>query len=489
MEQMTGRSGESRRQKFRPKGIRQRWLFNNISVVLAAMLLLTVVMCAALYSYYYGAMQSELETRANSTAGYITRYASETYGTFYKFAGDLVQDFGDADKLEMQVLNARGQVLFSSLGMVPGARPSTSEAETAFVSGKVETFVGISSTTGERLISTSAPVFDENGGLLGAVRYVTSTRLLDAQLLRLYLMIGGLMIFLSGIIILANSLFIRSIVAPVLQINQLAQTIKSGQYGARLDVAFNDEIGELCETLNGMSAELARMEQVKNDFISSVSHELRTPLTAIKGWTETLMDEDDAALRSAGLRIVQKETGRLNQMVEELLDFSRMESGRLRLNTEPVDLRGELYDSVFIYRDMLAQEGLRVEYTEPEMPVVVNADRNRMKQVFLNVIDNAGKYGRDGDRVEVSMAAEDGVCVVHIRDFGQGIPAEELPRVKEKFFKGSAKGRGTGIGLAVCNEIVELHGGTLEVSSTYGEGTDVCIRLPLQTYKLEDQET
>ena len=198
MEQMTDRSGESRRQKFRPKGIRQRWLFNNISVVLAAMLLLTVVMCAALYSYYYGAMQSELETRANSTAGYITRYASETYGTFYKFAGDLVQDFGDADKLEMQVLNARGQVLFSSLGMVPGARPSTSEAETAFVSGKVETFVGISSTTGERLISTSAPVFDENGGLLGAVRYVTSTRLLDAQLLRLYLMIGGLMIFLSG---------------------------------------------------------------------------------------------------------------------------------------------------------------------------------------------------------------------------------------------------------------------------------------------------
>jgi signal transduction histidine kinase len=311
---------------------------------------------------------------------------------------------------------------------------------------------------------------------------------LDSQLLRLYLLIGALMIFLSGVIIFANSLFIRSIVGPILQINQLAQTIKSGQYGARLDVAFNDEIGELCNTLNGMSAELARMEQVKNDFISSVSHELRTPLTAIKGWTETLMDEEDAALRGAGLRIMQKETGRLNQMVEELLDFSRMESGRLRLQTEYVDLRGELYDAVFIYRDMLAQEGLRVVYTEPEEPVVVNADRNRMKQVFLNVIDNAGKYGRDGDRVEVSIAAEAGNCVVHIRDFGQGIPAEELPRIKEKFFKGSAKGRGTGIGLAVCNEIVELHGGTLEVSSTYGAGTDVCVRLPLQIHKSEEQE-
>ena len=113
MEQMTDRKKTSRWERFRLKGIRKRWLLNNISVVLAAMLLLTVVMCAALYSYYYGAMQSELETRANSTAGYITRYASETYGVFYKFSADLVQEFGDADKLEMQVLNARGQVLFS----------------------------------------------------------------------------------------------------------------------------------------------------------------------------------------------------------------------------------------------------------------------------------------------------------------------------------------------------------------------------------------
>lgn len=488
MERMTDAENRSLLQRLLPKGIKRRWLLNNISVVLVAMLLLMVVMDAALYNYYYGAMQAELETRANSTSGYIARYASETYGEFYNFAGDLVQEFGDADKLEMQVLNSYGRVLFSSLGMAAGAKPSTTEAQTAFVSGKTETFIGNSSSTGQRLISTSAPVYDQNGKLLGAVRYVSSTKLLDQQLLQMYLIIGGFLVCLSGIIIVANSLFIRSIVSPILKINQLAQTIKSGQYGARLDVEFDDEIGELCTTLNGMSAELARMEQVKNDFISSVSHELRTPLTAIQGWTETLMDEEDQVLRSAGLRIVQKETGRLNQMVEELLDFSRMENHRLRLQTEPVDLRGELYDAVFVYQDMLAQEGLRVVYDEPEQPVVVNADRNRMKQVFLNIIDNAGKYGKGGDRIEVSIAAENTACVVHIRDFGQGIPAEELPRVKEKFFKGSAKGRGTGIGLAVCNEIVELHGGMLEISSVYGQGTDVCIRLPLLMHKAEEQD-
>lgn len=488
MEQTTGSANKKRWERFLLKGIKRRWLLNTVSVVLAAMLLLMLVMDAALYSYYYGAMQSELETRANSTASYIARYASDTYGTFYNFAVDLVQEFDDADKLEMQVINPRGRVLFSSLGIVAGARPSTNEVETAFSTGKAATFIGVSGSTGERLIATSAPVYDQNGTLLGAVRYVGATRLLDGQLLQMYLLIGGLVIFLSGIIILANSLFIRSIVGPILQINQLAQTIKSGQYGARLDVAFNDEIGELCTTLNGMSVELAQMEQGKNDFISSVSHELRTPLTAIKGWTETLMDVEDAALRSAGLRIVQKETSRLNQMVEELLDFSRMENNRLRLQTEPVDLRGELYDAVFVYQDMLAQEGMQVEYDEPEQPVIVNADKDRVKQVFLNVIDNAGKYGKDGDRIQITMTAEQGVCTVHIRDFGQGIPADELPRVKEKFFKGSAKGRGTGIGLAVCNEIVEMHGGTLEVSSEYGQGTDVCIRLPLHTQKTEEQE-
>lgn len=475
-------------EKLHPRGIKQRWLFNNISVVFAAMLLLMLVMDAAIYSYYYGFVRTELETRANSSSGYMDRYANENYSQFYLFAADMVQDFGDADKLEMQVLNAYGRVLFSSLGMVAGSKPDTTEVEMSFATGTTETFVGNDPTTGQRLIAASAPVYDRDGNLLGAVRFVTSTRLLDAQLLRVYLLIGGLLILLSAVIILANSLFIRSIVGPILQINQLAQTIKSGQYGARLDVAFDDEIGELCGTLNEMSVELARMEQVKNEFISSVSHELRTPLTAIKGWTETLMDEDDAALRSAGLRIVQKETGRLNQMVEELLDFSRMESGRLRLQTEPVDLRGELYDAVFIYRDMLSQGGVQVVYNEPEEPVMVNADKDRMKQVFLNVIDNAGKYGRDGRRIEISMAAGNGLCQVHIRDFGQGIPAEELPRIKEKFFKGSAKGRGTGIGLAVCDEIVALHGGTLDVSSVYGEGTDVCIKLPLMGVKPEDKE-
>ena len=266
----------------------------------------------------------------------------------------------------------------------------------------------------------------------------------------------------------------------MVKINGFAKKIAGGQYGAKINSDYDDEIGELCDTLNEMSSALSQAERTKNDFISSVSHELRTPLTAIAGWTDTIEGSlDDPKLASQGLEIIKKETRRLSQMVEELLDFSRIEGGGLRLQTEPFDLRGDLYDAVFTYTDMLRQEGLRIEYEEPDEPLMVFADRNRMKQVFLNIIDNAGKYGKDGDRVRVSAEAVDGSCVVHIRDFGQGIPPEELPYVKQKFYKGSAKGRGAGIGLSVCSDIVEMHGGTLDIQSTVGEGTDVIVTLPL----------
>ena len=267
----------------------------------------------------------------------------------------------------------------------------------------------------------------------------------------------------------------------MLQINELAGRIAKGQYGARLDVAFDDEIGELCSTINNMSAEIAKMEKIKNDFISSVSHELRTPLTAIGGWAETIeSDLDDKETATSGLEIIKKETRRLSQMVEELLDFSRIESGALKLQTELFDLRGELYDAVFTYNEMLRQNGLEIKYSEPDEPIMVVGDRNRLKQVFLNIIDNAGKYGKDGDTVEISISKEGANAVVRITDNGVGIPESELPFVKEKFYRGSAKGRGAGIGLAVCSEIIALHEGSLDIDSVYGEGTEVTITIPAE---------
>ncbi|ODU63073.1 MAG: hypothetical protein ABT00_22940, partial [Bordetella sp. SCN 68-11] len=429
--------------------------------------------------YYYDSVRASLLSRT-STAKYLNRYMSATYDEFYYFSNQLVQEFADRDRIEMQVIDVYGRIMFSSAGLSAGFVPGTSDISRCIDTKETTVFTGFDGLTGERVMSVAAPVIYQNGRVIGVVRYVSSLRLLDKQLGYIYLglAVGGTL--LMGLVVVSNRFFLRSIVNPVLRINEFAQTIAGGHYGARLDVEFNDEIGELCTTLNNMSTELARMDKLKNDFISSVSHELRTPLTAIGGWAETVANDiGDPEVATAGLAIIQKETRRLSQMVEELLDFSRLENGRLKLQPERFDLRGELYDAVFTYTELLKQEGMEVNYDEPEQPIFVYGDRNRIKQVFLNILDNAAKYGAEGKRVVVGAAAQGDFATATIRDFGIGIPSEELPFVKEKFFKGSARGRGAGIGLAVCNEIIGMHGGTLDIDSVYGEGTVITITLPL----------
>lgn len=242
----------------------------------------------------------------------------------------------------------------------------------------------------------------------------------------------------------------------------------------RLHKVYDDEIGDLCDTINHMSEEIGKAERMKNDFISSVSHELRTPLTAIGGWSDTLIaggatDPEEVIM---GLGIIQKESRRLTQMVEELLDFTRLESGRMKLNVELFDVGAELYEAVYMYENMLEKENIQLEYDIPDQMCPVNGDRHRMKQVFLNIIDNAAKYGKSGGRIRITLSRDSYTVMIEVRDWGVGIKEDELPFVKEKFYKGSSKQRGSGIGLAVTDEIVRMHGGTLNVASIYGEGHD-----------------
>ena len=229
-----------------------------------------------------------------------------------------------------------------------------------------------------------------------------------------------------------------------------------------------------------MSTKISQNEKMQAEFISQLSHELRTPLTVINGWSETLLADErmDDETRQ-GMKIISSEAKRLTGMVTELLDFTRMQDGRMTLNVELTDIRSEFEDTVYMYSSRLAQDGITLEYLEndgdiPEIP----CDGQRLRQVFLNVLDNAAKHGRDGKRIEASISYENDQVVVRIRDFGPGIPEDELGLVKKKFYKGSSKARGTGIGLAVCEEIMELHNGSLTLENAPGGGTLVTISLP-----------
>jgi signal transduction histidine kinase len=169
-------------------------------------------------------------------------------------------------------------------------------------------------------------------------------------------------------------------------------------------------------------------------------------------------------------------------MVEELLEFSKMQDGRFTLQLEQVDLQAEFEDAIFTYRELFRQEDIALEY-EPSEEVLepISGDPERLKQVFCNVLDNAAKHGGSGKRITASLAQEGGEQVIRVRDYGPGIPEAELPFVKQKFYKGTSKARGSGIGLAVCDEIVNLHGGTFTIGNAEGGGAVVTIRLPAKT--------
>lgn len=464
-----------------PGGIKGRWLVNSLSFVLVILAVVVILISVGVSGYYYATVRDNLASRAATTSDTFHKYFTDTYDQFYTQAEATVTTFQDQDKFEQQFLDANGRILLSTSGLSGGGVASTEDASQALSGQKTAVFTGRDPLSGERVMSVTAPLLSARGDLVGGVRYITSLRIVERQI---WIIVGcsllACLLFLM-LVVASNSYFIRSIVDPVLKINTIAKEIAAGRYGVRLQKTYDDEIGELCDTINYMSDEISRAERMKNDFISSVSHELRTPLTAIGGWSETLLagGGEDPEEVMQGLTIIQKEAGRLTRMVEELLDFARIESGRMKLEIETFDMSIELYEAVYMYENLLKKSGIRLLYDEDvDANYYINGDRHRMKQVFLNILDNAAKYGGDGKQIDIDLKRDGGNIVASVRDYGQGIPEAELPFVKEKFYKGSSKQRGSGIGLAVTEEIVSMHGGTLDIASEVGKGTTVTVTMP-----------
>ena len=324
-------------------------------------------------------------------------------------------------------------------------------------------------------------IYDESGKQLGAYRWITSLNNTNKMISN-----SVLALVLAAILVLAfcafsGLFFINSIVKPIRDVSNIARKIASGDFNSRIEIKKNDEIGELCDTINYMASELSQAENMKNDFISSVSHELRTPLTAIKGWGETAkmsLGTDEALVRR-GIDVVLSEADRLSSLVEELLDFSRMETGRLTVVFQPLNISKLLSESVDMYIELARQQGIELIFTRPAEDITVLGDPNRLKQVFINIIDNAVKYTEKGGQVLVDQISEEGCARITVKDTGVGIPAQDIDRVKEKFYKANKKVRGSGIGLAVADEIVKQHKGLLFLESIEGVGTTVTIVLPL----------
>lgn len=470
-----------KRSMIKISGLSRRWFVNTVSVICAMGLACVLIVTMVFAAYYYNNLESDMRRRAAETANFFEDYLTSSYDDYYQSCITYTQTFEDRNSLELQFINAEGDLVVSSYGHWAGKSPATADIANAVSSQRIESFVGEDPATGERIMAVSSPMLYRSGEVVGVLRYVTSTSALDQQILTIGLWSVGAFLVILAAVLLSGRYFIRSILVPVEQIAQKAKKIASGSYGVQIQTRYNDEIGELAQTINELSVKINQNEKMQSEFISSLSHELRTPLTAITGWSETLLSDPNLDQQTRrGMNIIHRETGRLTEMVMELLDFTRLQDGRLTLNVEPVDLRSEFEDTVYMYGSRLAQDGITLALIDndediPEIP----CDPKRMRQVFLNILDNAAKHGGDGKRIEASMSTEEEEVVIRIRDHGPGIAEDELPLVKCKFYKGSSKARGTGIGLAVCDEIVQMHGGTLVLENAPGGGTEVTVRLPM----------
>lgn len=288
-------------------------------------------------------------------------------------------------------------------------------------------------------------------------------------------------VVLGSVVVYADLRFLMSITTPISELTDLAQRISNGGYGLQAVKSANDEIGDLTDAINDMSEKICEAEKVQSEFVSSVSHELRTPLTAITGWSETMLfDENIQGDSRRGLEIIGREAGRLTNMVSDLLEFTRIQDGRFKLTMELLDITAELEDALLTYGDLLKKENMRLVYEVPEGEIpLINGDPERLRQVFLNILDNAAKYGVSGEVAEVTIKQIGEAVFITFRDYGPGIPENELAHVKEKFYKGSSHVRGNGIGLSVCDEIVTRHGGELLVENAKGGGASVTVILPI----------
>lgn len=463
------------------KSITKRWIFNNLGVIVLALVVIELVVVYAIQSYYYNSAKQYLISKINAVTSVLSIHSQDSSANFSAEVRNMLETFNEKDKIELMAINSKGHVVLTSSGFSPDEDSPMPDYDEAMATGQ-GSYVG-RLTSGEKILAVSVPLSSFSSEY-SSVRMVTSLTEIDNTIKGYTLFVTAVCSAIILIIVVTGLYFAGSIVKPIRQISGITRKFALGDFSVRIQNNSDDEIGELCTAINHMADELSSAEAMKNEFISSVSHELRTPLTAIKGWAETLMVDggENPDTMKKGVGVIVTETERLSQMVEELLDFSRMQNGHFTLQTANMDILAELGDAVLIYSDKARREKIDIIYEEPEMLPIVFGDKNRIRQVFINVIDNAIKYSSAGDTVTIRATEKDNRIIVSVTDTGCGIKSSDLAKVKTKFYKANHTRRGSGIGLAVADEIISMHGGELDISSS-GEGKGTTVKITLPTNK------
>lgn len=457
------------------KSIKGTLIKNFVFLILSIVSILNLILATFVRSYYYGNAETLLRNQIQISSNFYNKYLSGE--TLRDNVYDNVDSFWNQSNAQVQILDSSGNLLMDSIG-VNEEKISEKPDIKKVINGQSGSWVGKVKYYNYKVMAVSEPLRND-GKIVGIIRYVISLEETDKEINFILLFFISMSIFVLLLGTIISIVLSNKIINPIKKLTHVAERMANGELDVRSNSRGEDEIAKLSTTLDYMAEELVKREQLKNEFISSVSHELRTPLTAIKGWVITLKNSEQTDIETfnLGFNILEKETDRLTNMVEELLDFSRLVNGKISLNKEYIYI-GDLVDYIKNYMKPRAmREGIEFDVISGIDDEMYYLDSDRLKQVLINVIDNAFKFVDNEGKVKVIFKINDNLKIT-VEDNGCGISKDELKKVKEKFYKGKNAKSQNGIGLSICDEIINLHGGTLDIFSEEKIGTKVIIKIP-----------
>lgn len=476
-------------QSVRLSGITRRWIRSALMIIAAIYLVLSVLGFLVIRSYYIQYVDTKLNAQfTGSVSNFFSSYAKSGSASLEDAARDYIRGYDQKDKIEVWIIDSDGNVLESSSGFAV-EKQEIPDYEEALKSKRQRATYSGRNQYGESIRSATFLINDGEDSK-SAVRYITSMKEVHKQLILIAFAIFLFFLILMLLILFSGMSFLDSILSPVKEMNEVTKRIAGGDMDARVEpTETRDEIEELAENINAMADEVSSTDKMKNDFISTVSHEMKTPLTAIKGWGETLlsMGDTDPALTKRGLEVIIEETTRLTGVVNDLLDLSKLANGRLTLQYEKIDYLAELDQTIYMFKDRSMREGIELNYNAPHALAPAEGDAGRIDQVFVNILDNAFKYTKQGGTITVAAEvlppegdSTKGLLKIYVEDTGCGIAPEDLPKIRRKFYKSNISVRGSGIGLAVVDEIVKMHNGSMDIQSEVNVGTCVTLQFPVE---------
>lgn len=462
--------------------IGKRLVKSFLIIILIAISIIDIFLLVGFRYYYYNNISNELKSRLELSLDIYEKDFSNN--SLKKLIYDDNQIFFSHTNAEVQILSANGKVLFDSIGKTDTLNLENINKD-SFKKSNILTWHGKNPNTGESIMSVTGQILDESGNTIGYLKLISSLEDANRAIYKTMITLIFFTLIVAAITAVVSMIFSRSLVKPILELTDVANQMLDGNYEVRANIWQDDEIGELAKTLNSMSDEIINKDKIKNDFISSVSHELRTPLTSIKGWAVVLKDadKDEKELIDDGLNIIENEVDRLTKMVEDLLDFSRYISGRISLDKEIFNITKTCEDVAKQMKPRANNNKIELIVELTEEIELIYADENRIKQLLINLLDNAIKFTSENGWVKFQMYRKDDNIIILVSDNGVGMSKEDLAHVKEKFYKGKHSKSHSGIGLSISDEITNLHNGKLEIFSEENIGTTIKVTLPIENPK------